>query len=146
MIRYKRRLRMKDLEIFMLFKEGTSMGYLIIEDTKRTLNSAEKQLLPFKIMDEDELEEYKNLIKIYILADEELSKDDKSIFEEFAMDLVDEKDYCAYILESYVDEQFFYVSQVDLEVEDYKKMLKIVNSSYDISNLDLKNLSYLSQE
>ncbi|MBB5171534.1 hypothetical protein HNQ42_002990, partial [Rummeliibacillus stabekisii] len=29
MIRYKRRLRMKDLEIFMLFKEGTSMGYLI---------------------------------------------------------------------------------------------------------------------
>ena len=102
----------------MLFKDGTSMGYLIIEDMRRTLNENEKQILPFKIMDEDELEEYKNLIKVYILADEALSNDDKTIFEEFAMDLVDEKDYCAYILESYVDEQFFWDSPLDLDIED----------------------------
>lgn len=146
MIRYKRKVRMKNIEIFMLFKNSVSMGYLIIEDLRRPLNDIEKQLLPFRIMDEDELEEYKNLIKIYILSDEELSKEDKSVFEEFAMDLVDEKVHCSYILESYINEQFFLDAPLDFEVEDYQKMLKLVNSTYDISGLDLKKLMYLSQE
>ena len=137
---------MENIEIFMLFKDSVSMGYLIIEDLRRSLNETEKQLLPFKIMDEEELAEYKNLIKIYIFSDQELSKDNKFVFEEFAMDLVDEKDYCSYILESYVNEQFFLDAPLDLEVEDYQKMLKIVNSTYDISELNLKKLTYLSQE
>lgn len=145
-IRYKRKVRMENIEIFMLFKDSVSMGYLIIEDLRRCLNETEKQLLPFKIMDEEELEEYKNLIKIYILSDEELSKDNKFVFEEFAMDLVDGKDYCSYILESYVNKQFFLDAPLDLEVKDYQKMLKLVNSTYDISGLNLKKLIYLSQE
>lgn len=107
---------MENIEIFKVFKNRISMGYLIIEDLRRNLNDAEKQLLPFRIMDKEELAEYKNLIKIYILSDEELIEEDRSIIEEFAMDLVDLKDGCLYILESYVDEQLFIETPLDLRV------------------------------
>jgi len=146
MIRYKRKVRMENIEIFMFFKNRISMGYLIIEDLRRHLNENEKQLLPFRIMDEDELKEYKNVIKIYLFSDEELSEEDADIFREFAMDLVDEKDYCLYILELCVNEKFFLDAPLDLEVEDYQKMLKIVGSTYDISGLNLEKITYLSQE
>lgn len=146
MIRYRRLIRMENIEIFKVFKNRISMGYLIIEDLRRNLNDAEKQLLPFRIMDEEELAEYKNLIKIYILSDEELIEEDRSIIEEFAMDLVDLKDGCLYILESYVDEQLFIETPLDLRVKDYQKMLKLVHSTYDISKLDLRKTIYLSQE
>lgn len=146
MIRYKRKVRMENIEIFMLFKDSISMGYLIIEDLRRHLNEYEKQLLPFRIMTEDELAEYKNVIKIYLFSDEELSEENADIFREFAMDLVDEKDYCLYILELYVNEKFFLDAPLDLEVEDYQKMLKIVGSRYDISGLNLEKSTYLSQE
>lgn len=146
MISYRRKVRLEKIEIFLLFKDSVSMGYLIIEDMRRSLNDAEKQLLPFKIMDEDELEEFKNVIKVYILSDEELSEEDRSVFEEFAWDLVDLKDHCAYFLDSYVNEQFFLDAPLDLEVEDYQKMLQLVNSTYDISGLDLRKLMYLSQD
>lgn len=146
MIRYKRRLRMKNLEIFMLFKDSISMGYLIIEDLRRHLNEYEKQLLPFRIMTDDELAAYKNVFKIYVLSDEELSEEDADVFREFAMDLVDEKDYCLHIAEWFVNEKFFFDAPLDLEVEDYQKMLEIVGSPYDISELNLEKLMYLSQE
>lgn len=146
MIHYRRLIRMENIEIFRIVKSSVSMGYLIIEDLRRNLNDAEKQLLPFRIMDEEELAEYKNLIKIYILSDEELTEEDRSIFEEFAMDLVDLKDGCLYILESYVDEQLFIETSLDLRVEDYQKILHLVHSSYDISKLDLRKTMYLSQE
>ncbi|RND00401.1 hypothetical protein EC501_05020 [Lysinibacillus halotolerans] len=137
---------MENIEIFRIVKNSVSMGYLIIEDLRRNLNDTEKQLLPFRIMEEEELAEYKNLIKIYILSDEELAEEDRTIFEEFAMDLVDLKDGCLYILESYVHEQLFIETPLDLRVEDYQKMLHLVQSSYDISKLDLRKTMYLSQE
>lgn len=146
MIRYKRKIRLKDLEIFMLFKDGISMGYLVIEDLRRSLNDDEKQRMPFKIMDEEDLSGYINVIRISILSDEELEKEDRDIFKEFAMDLVDEKDYCLYILDSYVNVNFFLEAPLDLEAKDYQKMLELVDSNYDILNLNLNNLSYLSQD
>ena len=146
MIRYKRKIRLKDLEIFMLFKDGISMGYLIIEDLRRTLNDDEKQRIPFKIMDEEDLSGYINVIRISILSDEELEQEDRDIFKEFAMDLVDEKDHCLYILDSYVNVNFFLEAPLDFEPKDYQKMLELVDSNYDVLNLNLNNLSYLSQD
>lgn len=146
MIKYKRRLRMKNLEIFLLFKDSISMGYLIIEDLRRHLNKYEKQLLPFRSMTEDELAAYKNVFKIYVLSDEELSEEDADVFREFAMNLVDEKDYCLYIAQWFINEKFFFDAPLDLEVEDYQKMLEIVGSKHDISGLNLEKLTYLSQE
>lgn len=146
MIRYKRKIRLKDLEIFMLFKDGISMGYLIIEDLRRTLNDDEKQRMPFKIMDEEDLSGYINVIRISILSDEELEQEDRDIFKEFAMDLVDEKDHCLYILDSYVNVNFFLEAPLDFEPKDYQKMLELVDSDYDVLNLNLNNLSYLSQD
>lgn len=146
MIRYKRKIRMENIEIFLLFKDSISMGYLIIEDLRRHLNEYEKQLLPFRIMTEDELATYKNVIKIYVLSDEELSEENADVFREFAMNLVDEKDYCSYIIEWFINEKFFFDAPLDLEVGDYQKMLEIVGSTYDISELNLEKLTYLSQE
>lgn len=146
MIRYKRKIRMENIEIFLLFKDSISMGYLIIEDLRRHLNEYEKQLLPFRIMTEEELATYKNVIKIYVLSDEELSEENADVFREFTMNLVDEKDYCSYIIEWFINEKFFFDTPLDLEVEDYQKMLEIVGSTYDISELNLEKLTYLSQE
>lgn len=130
----------------MLFKDSISMGYLIIEDLRRTLNDDEKQRIPFKIMDAEELDDYINVIRISILSDEELKQEDRDVFKEFAMDLVDEKDHCSYILDSYVNINFFLETPLDLEPKDYQKMLELVGSDYDILNLNLNNLSYLSQD
>ena len=72
-------------------------------------------------MTEDELAEYKNVIKIYLFSDEELSEENADIFREFAMDLVDEKDYCLYILELYVNEKFFLDAPIDLKLKTTRR-------------------------
>lgn len=44
MISYKRQIRLRDLEIYLLFKNSMSMGYLIIEDLRRPLSASERTL------------------------------------------------------------------------------------------------------
>lgn len=146
MISYQRKIRLKDLEIYLLFKDSTSMGYLIIEDLRRPIGKEELELYPYKQMDVEDIETYRNVIKVDILSDESLNDDDKEIFREFALDLVDRKDFCAIKINYTIDEQLFEDFPLDLEMEDYKKMLMAINSDHDISGLDLDKLVYLSQE
>ena len=60
------------------------------------------------------------------------------------MDLVDRKDFCALIVNFYVNVELFRNLPLDNEPEDYQKILNEVNSNYDISNLN--KLLYLSQD
>lgn len=146
MISYNREIRLRDLEIYLLFKSGLSMGYLIIEDLRRPLGKEEMKLYPYKYIDLEDIEEYRNLIKIDVLSDETLNEDDQEIFREFACGLVDRKDFCALKVNYTVNPELFEEFPLDLEVEDYEKMLNVINSGFDISNLSLSNLMYLSQD
>lgn len=146
MISYKRQIRLKDLEIYLLFRDSMSLGYLIIEDLRRPLSAEELNLSPYKYMDEEEILEFKNVIRIYVLSDEPLNDKDETVFREFAMDLVDCKDFCALLLDFHVNGELFDNLPLDLESEDYQKILNQVNSTYDISDLNLDNLKYLSQD
>ncbi|WP_335870312.1 hypothetical protein [Bacillus sp. 2205SS5-2] len=97
-------------------------------------------------MNEEEIQEFNNVIKIYVLSDEKLSNENENIFREFAMDLVDSKDFCTLILDFRVNGGLFENLPLDLEPKDYQMILNEVNSTYDISNLNLANLLYLSQD
>jgi len=44
-------------------------------------------------MNEEDIQQFQNVIKIYVLSDEQLNEEDADIFREFAMDLVDGKDF-----------------------------------------------------
>jgi hypothetical protein len=57
------------------------------------------------------------------LSDEKLNKEDQDIFKEFAMDLVDRKDFCALIVNFYVNVELFRNLPLDNEPEDYQKIL-----------------------
>ena len=145
MITYRRKIRLKDLEIFMLFKKGISLGYLIIEDLRRPL-TIEDVKTKFIYMTKEDVGIYKNIIKVDILSDEKLSKEDASIFEEFACDLVDTKDFCTTIFNFKVDPNLFEGLPLDEDIHSYSKILETVDSKYDITHVDLNNLMYLSQD
>lgn len=146
MISYKREIRLNDLEIYFLFKDSVSMGYLVIEDLRRSLSKEELELDPYKYMDSEEIEEIKNVIKIDILVDEESSQEDQDVFREFAYDLVDGKENGTLIIKYNVNPELFEELPLTLDIEDYKEILSAVKSEYDISKLNLNNLMYLSQE
>lgn len=146
MISYKREIRLKDLEIYFLFKDSVSMGYLVIEDLRRSLSKEELELDPYKYMDSEEIEEIKNVIKVDILSDEELSEDDQDIFREFAYDLLDGKENGTMIIKYNVNPELFEHLPLTLELKDYQDILTEINSKYNITKMNLSNLMYLSQE
>jgi hypothetical protein len=144
-ISYRRKLRLKDLEIFMLFKKNHSLGYLIIEDLRRPLTLEDVETT-FIYMTEEDVGVYQNIIKVDILSDEKLSREDAQLFEEFACDLVDTKDFCTTIFNYKVDMDLFMELPLDDDINAYKKILESVNSKYDVSHINLNNLMYLSQD
>lgn len=145
MISFRRKLRFKDLEIFILFKKNHSLGYLIIEDLRRPLTLEDIET-SFMYMTEEDVGVYKNIIKVDILSDEKLSREDAELIEEFANDLVDTKDFCATIFNYKVDMDLFMELPLVEDINAYKKILESVNSKYDVSHINLNNLMYLSQD
>lgn len=129
----------------MLFKNDSSLGYLIIEDLRRPLTLEDVETT-FMYMTQEDVAVYQNFIKVDILSDEKLSKEDAELFEEFACDLVDTKDFCATIFNYKVDLDLFKELPLDEDINTYKKILESVNSKYDVSYINLNNLVYLSQD
>ncbi|RSD28637.1 hypothetical protein [Mesobacillus subterraneus] len=144
MISFKRKLRLRDLEIFLLYRNNISLGYLIIEDLRRPLNRDD--LNTFIYMTEEDIGVYQNIIKVDFLTDEELNKEDAVVFEEFANDLVDTKDFCATIFNYKVDKGIFLEMPTEEDIGFYQKMLILVNSQYELSSVNLKDLVFLSQD
>lgn len=146
LISYKRQIRLQDLEIFLIYKDSISLGYLIIEDLRRSLGEKELQLFPYRNMDQEDIQAYKNVIKIDVLSDEKLNDEEQEIFKEFAMDLVDCKDFCALVLNYHVNKELLEDLPLVNEPEDYQKILEEVGSEYNILKLDTKKMLYLSQD
>jgi hypothetical protein len=144
-ISFRRKLRLKDLEIFMIFKKNHSLGYLIIEDLRRPLTLEDVETT-FLYMTEEDVGIYQNIIKVDILSDEKLSREDAQLIEEFANDLVDTKDFCATIFNYKVDMDLFIELPLVEDINAYKKILESVNSKYDVSHINLNKLMYLSQD
>lgn len=145
MLTYGRKLRLNDLEVFMIFKENVSLGYLVIEDLRRGLTKEDIET-DFDYMTEEDLEIYKNIIKVDIVSDDILLQEDKELIEIFADGLIDTKDYCATIYNYKVDRDLFEQLGLTEDIPFYQLLLKSIDSKYDITSLDFNKLMFLSQE
>jgi hypothetical protein len=129
----------------MIFKKGVSLGYLVIEDLRRPLNLNDIGT-SFEYMTEEDIENYKNIIKVDIVSDESLLKEDIESIEFFSDGLIDEKDFCATYYNYKVDEPLFEELGLDEDVLFYRKLLLSIGSKYDVSSIDLTKLMFLSQD
>lgn len=145
MLTYSRRLRLKNLEIFMIFKNNISLGYLIIEDLRRALDIKDIGTI-FEYMTEEDLDTYKNIIKVDIVSDEILLEEDKKFIEIFADGLIDCKDYCATFYNYKINAELFEQLGLTEDIPFYQQLLSLINSKYNISNLDFNKLMFLSQD
>ncbi|AZB41115.1 hypothetical protein CEF21_01475 [Bacillus sp. FJAT-42376] len=145
MLVFERTLRLRDIEIFMIYKDSWSLGYLVIEDLRRPLNHQDIQET-FEHMTEDDLDSFKNIIKVDFVSEEPLFKEDKIQIEVFADGLTDKKDHCATRYTFKVDSPLFVHLGVTEDISFYKRLLFSVGSSYELSPVHLNRLMYLSQD
>lgn len=147
MYSYDRKLRLKNLEVFLVYKNNRTLGFLIIEDLRRALTIKDlEENENFKFFTEDELDDYKNIIKVDIISPKSLSDEDRTTFADFAHGLVEMKDYCTTMYKYTVNADLFETRDIQDNVNFYEKMLSLINSNFNISNVDLKNLMFLSQD
>ncbi|RTQ87629.1 hypothetical protein [Lysinibacillus telephonicus] len=117
MFRFIRLLRMRDLEIIEVVHNSVKICLLIIEDKRRALNDSEKQLTPYNLMDENELkDEIHNVLYLYILTGEELTKQQNDSIIEFADDLLHEVIPTAKIVKRIIDKNMFSNLPVTLQL------------------------------
>ena len=145
MFKFRRTLRLRDLEIFMAFKNNISLGYLVIEDLRRPLMLKDIGTT-FQYMEKEDIGVCNNIIKVDIISDEPLSQEDSVMIETFADGLVDLKDNCASYYNYKVDLKLFEEMPLTEDVPFYQTLLKSIGSNFDISKLDLTKLMYLSQD
>ncbi len=79
MLSLNRALKLRDLEVFRVLKDGNILSYVIIEDTRKRFTEEDKNLEPLCYMDEEDINAIFNVFKISIVNDEKLNEDN-SIF------------------------------------------------------------------
>ncbi len=144
MFRFIRLLRMRDLEIIEVVHNSVKICLLIIEDKRRALNDSEKQLTSYNLMDENELkDEIHNVLYLYILTGEELTKQQNDSIIEFADDLLHEVIPTAKIVKRFIDKNMFSNLPVTLQLKDFQNILRFVHSSFKLNHIE--ESFYLSQ-
>ena len=145
MFRFIRILRMTDLEIFEVLHNSVLICLLIIEDKRRTLTDAEKQLIPYRLMDEEEIkEEINNVLYLYLLTGKELTEKQNDTIIDFANNLLHEVIPTAIIVKRLIDENKFFNMPLTFQLKDFQDILKYVDSPIKLNQLDER--FYLSQE
>ncbi len=75
MLSLNRALKLRDLEVFRVLKDGNILSYVIIEDTRKPFTEEDKKLEPLCYMDEEDINAILNVFKISIVNDEKLNED-----------------------------------------------------------------------
>lgn len=122
------------------------LAYVIIEDTRGPFTEQDKKLEPLCFLDEEDINDIVNVLKIYLLTDEPLEKGDSIMLREFFGNLVDISSITNFIIQEYVQKDLYEHINDFWNVNTYQRMLDIVGSKYKIHTIDEKSWLNLSQE
>lgn len=88
MLSLNRALKLRDLEIFRVLKDGNILSYVIIEDTRKPFTEEDKKLEPLCYMDEEDINAILNVFKISIVNDEKLYEADSTFIRSYFPNLL----------------------------------------------------------
>src|SRR6478752_7667280 len=134
MISLHRILKLRDLEIFHVSRNGRIISYVVIEDTRNPFTEEDKKLDPLCYMDAEDIDAILNVFRISIINDEKLNEEDSDLITSFFSDFVNKE----YIQEDLYDHE--------VNLKFFNKMLKNIGSNYSIEEFDEMNWIYLSQD
>lgn len=143
MISLSRILKLRDLEIFHVLNNGYILAYVIIEDTKNPFTEEDKKMEPLCYMDEKDINEILNVIRISLINDEAFTKEDSITLRTYFADFVNNTNLTNFIIKEYIQEDLY---DNDDNIESFNKILQNIGSSYFIEEFDEINWIYLSQD
>ncbi|WP_154992254.1 terpene synthase [Priestia megaterium] len=143
MISLHRILKLRDLEIFHVTRNGRIISYVVIEDTRSPFTEEDKKLDPLCYMDEEDINAILNVFKISIINDEKLNEKDSDLITSFFSNFVNNTNLTNFIIKEYIQEDL-YDHEVNLKF--FNKILKNIGSNYSIEEFDEINWIYLSQD
>ncbi len=143
MISLSRILKLRDLEIFHVLNNGNILAYVIIEDTKNPFTEEDKKMEPLCYMDEKDINEILNVIRISLINDEAFTKGDSITLRTYFADFVNNTNLTNFIIKEYIQEDLY---DNDDNIESFNKILQNMGSSYIIEEFDEKKWIYLSQD
>ncbi|MCA1035844.1 hypothetical protein LCL90_14490 [Bacillus infantis] len=62
-------LKLRDLEIFQVIRNGRVLAYSIIEDTRNPFTEEDKKMDPLCFMDEEDISEILNVFRIALISE-----------------------------------------------------------------------------
>ncbi|MEI2438359.1 terpene synthase [Priestia megaterium] len=143
MISFNRIIKLRDLEIFRVSKNGTIFSYVVIEDTRKPFTEEDKKLDPLCYMDEEDINAILNVFRISIINDEKLNEEDSDLIRSFFSDFVNNTNLTNFIIKEYIQEDLY---DHDVNIKFFNKILKDIGSNYMIEEFDEMNWIYLSQD
>lgn len=143
MVSLHRILKLRDLEIFQVEREGNILSYVVIEDTRKPFTEEDKKLDPLCYMDEEDINAILNVFRISIINDEKLNEEDSDLITSFFSDFVNNTNLTNFIIKEYMQEDLY---DYDIDIKFFNKILKDIGSNYIIEEFDEMNWIYLSQD
>ncbi|MDF2013901.1 terpene synthase [Priestia megaterium] len=143
MISLNRIIKLRDLEIFRVSKNGRIFSYVVIEDTRKPFTEEDKKLDPLCYMDEEDINAILNVFRISLINDEKLNEEDSMFLKSLFSDFVNNTNLTNFIIKEYVQEDLY---DYEVNITFFNKILENIGSSYIIEEFDEKNWIYLSQD
>ncbi|MGD6878491.1 terpene synthase [Bacillus infantis] len=143
MISLARILKLRDLEIFQVIRDGRVLAYSIIEDTRNPFTEEDKKLDPLCFMDEEDINEILNVFRIALISDKKLSQADSITLRTFFSEFVNNTHLTNFIIQEYVQKDLY---EEEDTIESFNKMLQKIGSNFVIQDFDERNWIYLSQD
>jgi hypothetical protein len=143
MITLHRKLKLRDLEIFQVVRNGTIISYVVIEDTRNPFTEEDKKLDPLCYMDEEDINAILNVFRISIINDEKLNEEDSDFITSYFSDFVNNTNLTNFIIKEYIQEDLY---DYEVNIQFFNKILKNMGSNYIIEEFDERNWIYLSQD
>ena len=145
MISLNRVLKLRDLEVFRVLKDGNILSYVIIEDTRKPFTKEDKKLEPLCYMDEEDINATLNVFRISIVNDEELNEENSIFIRSYFSEFVNNTNLTNFITKEYVQKKLYdYDDESDIKF--FNRILRNIGSNYIIEEFDEINWIYLSQD
>ncbi|MFP7732415.1 terpene synthase [Priestia aryabhattai] len=143
MLSLHRILKLRDLEIFQVARNGEIISFAVIEDTRNPFTEEDKKLDPLCYMDEEDINAILNVFRISIINDEKLNEEDSTFLRSFFSDFVNNTNLTNFIIIEYIQEDLY---GHEVNIKFFNKILKNIGSNYIIEEFDEINWIYLSQD
>lgn len=145
MLSLNRALKLRDVEVFRVLKDGNNLSYVIIEDTRKPFTEEDKKLEPLCYMDEEDINAILNVFKISIVNDEKLNEDDSTFIRSFFSEFVNNTNLTNFIIKEHVQKDLYDYDDED-DIIFFNRILRSIGSDYVIKEFDDINWIYLSQD